>query len=77
MRERHNQKYWNKTKRIKTAISRNPKVTNKPLYVSKISDFIKEYKRIKSVSKTSKKKIQEKHFTTLENIEKISQTKED
>ena len=77
MRERHNQKYWNKTKRIKTAISRNQKVINKPLYVSKISDFIKEYKRIKSVSKTSKKKMQEKHFTTLENIEKISQTKED
>ena len=73
-----NPNYWNyNIRRIKTAQTRNLKVINKPLYVSKISDFIKEYKRIKSVSKKSKKRMQEKHFTTMENIEKISKTKED
>ena len=78
MKERQNPNYWNNnTRRIKTAGSRNTKVINKPLYVSKISDFVKEYKRIKSVSKKSKKRMQDKHFTTMENIEKISKTKED
>ena len=73
-----NPNYWNNNiRRIKTAQTRNTKVINKPLYVSKISDFIKEYKRIKSVSKKSKKRMQENHFTTMDNIEKISKTKED
>ena len=78
MKEKKNPAYWNyNIKRLNTAGNRNHKIINKPLYVSKISDFIKEYKRIKSVSKKAKKRMREKHFTTLENIDKISQTKED
>ena len=75
LKERRNPAYWNTNiKRLKTAGHR---VINKPLYISRISDFIKEYKRIKSTSKNSKKKMRENHFTTYENIDKISKTKED
>ena len=77
-KDKQNPKYWNNNnKRVKTAGSRNTKVINKPLYIAKISDFVKEYKRIKSVSKKSKKRMEERHFTTMENIEKISKIKEE
>lgn len=76
LKEKKNPAYWN-TKRLKTAESRNHKVINKPLYVAKISDFVNEYKRIKSVSKSAKKRMIEKHYTTLENIDKISKIKEE
>ena len=78
MNMRKNPVYWNNNiKRIKTARNRNHKVLNKPLYVTKISDFVKEFNRIKTLSKSAKKRMQEKHFTTLDNIDKITQTKED
>ena len=78
LKEKRNPKYWNNNvKRLNTAGNRTNKIINKPLYVSKISDFIKEYKRIKSVSKSTRKRMREKHFTTLDNIEKISKTKEE
>ena len=78
MRERRNPAYWNTNiKRLQTAGNRIHRVINKPLYISKISDFIKEYKRIKSVSKCAKKRMKEEHFTTFENIDKISKIKED
>ena len=78
MKEKRNPAYWNTNiKRLKTAGNRIHRVINKPLYISKISDFIKEYKRIKSVSKSAKKRMKEEHFTTFENIDKISKIKED
>ena len=78
IKKKRNPAYWNNNiKRLDTTGSKNHKVINKPLYVAKISDFIKEYQRIKSVSKSAKKRMREKHLTTLESIDKISQTKED
>ena len=78
IKEKINFKYWNNNiRRINTAGNRNLKVINKPLYVSKISDFIKEFKRIKSASKKVKKRMREEHLTTLDNIEKICKIKED
>jgi hypothetical protein len=78
IKEKKNPTYWNNNmKRARTAENRKVKVINKPIYVSKISDFVKEYNRIKSVSNKVKKRMREKHLTTLENIDKISKTKED
>lgn len=75
-----NPAFWNyNMRRVKTpgfrAISN--KVINKPLYTTKIGDLVKEYNRIKSVSRKSKKRMREKHFTTFENIDKIITVKED
>jgi hypothetical protein len=76
--EKKNPNYWNNNiKRLNTAGNRNHKVINKPLYVSKISDFVKEYNRIKSLSRSAKRRMRERHFTTLDNIDKISKIKED
>ena len=62
LKEKRNPKYWNNNvKRLNTAGNRTNKIINRPLYVSKISDFIKEYKRIKSVSKSTRKRMREKH----------------
>ena len=78
IKEKRNPAYWNNNmRRMNTAGNRKHKVINKPIYVAKISDFIKEYNRIKSTSKNTRKRLREKHFTTLENIDKISKTKED
>ena len=78
MNIRKNPAYWNNNiKRINTAGNRNHKVINKPLYVTKISDFVKEFNRIKTLSKSAKRRMREKHFTTMDNIDKISKTKED
>lgn len=78
MNIRKNPAYWNNNiKRINTAGNRNHKVINKPLYVTKISDFVKEFNRIKTLSKSAKRRMREKHFTTMDNIDKISQIKED
>ena len=78
MKEKRNPAYWNDNiKRVHTAKNRNLKVINKPIYVSKISDFVNEFNRIKYISNKSKKRMKERHFTTMENIDKISKTKED
>ena len=48
MKEKKNPAYWNNNiKRVHTSENRKIKVINKPLYVSKISDFVNEYNRIK------------------------------
>ena len=77
--KKKNSVYWNNNiKRLYSAVSRNNhKVINKPLYVTKISDFVKEFHRIKSVSKSAKKRMKEKHLTTMDNINKISKIKEE
>ena len=72
MKEKRNPAYWNDNiKRVHTAKNRNLKVINKPIYVSKISDFVNEFNRIKYISNKSKKRMKERHFTTMENIDKI------
>ena len=78
--KKRNPIFWNNNmRRVQTpgfrAISN--KVINKPLYTTKIGDLVKEFHRIKSVAKKSKKRMREKHLTTLENIDKIIGVKED
>ena len=76
-----NPKYWNNNfMRAKTAGHRcsiATKVKNKPFYSNKIEDLIKEYNRIKSSTRKSKKKMKENLFITLGNIDKIASIKED
>ena len=73
--------YWNNNyKRAQTAghrCSTATKVKNKPFYANKIEDLIKEYNRIKSSTRKSKKKMKENLFITVGNIDKIASIKED
>ena len=72
--------FWNNSiKRVQTAGFRKitNKVTNKPLYITKIVDLVKEYHRIKSVSKNSRIRMREQHLTNIKNIDKIVNVKED
>ena len=76
-----NPKYWNNNfKRAQTAGHRRStayKVKHKPFYANKIEDLIKEYSRIKSSTRKSKKKMKENLYITLGNIDKIASIKED
>ena len=80
-RQKKNPKYWNNNfKRAQTAghrCSTAYKVKNKPFYANKIEDLIKEYNRIKSSTRKSKKKMKENLYITLGNIDKIASIKED
>ena len=72
--------FWNNSiKTVQTAGFRKitNKVTNKPLYITKIVDLVKEYHRIKSVSKNSRIRMREQHLTNIKNIDKIVNVKED
>ena len=78
--KRKNPLYWSdKYKRLNTAGHRTSsnKVINKPLYITKIGDLVKEYNRIKSETKNSSIRLKEKHMITNDEIEKIVKIKED
>ena len=78
--KKRNPIFWNNNmKRVQTAGFRaiSNKVTNKPLYTTKIGDLVREFNRIKSVSKKSKIRMREKHLTTINEIDKIAGIKED
>ena len=78
--KKRNSKYWNNNmRRVHTAGFRaiSNKVANKPLYTTKIGDFVKGYNRIKTISKKAKKKMIEKPMTSMEDIDKIIKVKED
>ena len=78
--KKRNPIFWNNNmKRVQTAGFRaiSNKVTNKPLYTTKIGDLVREFNRIKSVSKKSKIRMREKHLTTINEIDKIARIKED
>ena len=55
----------------------NLKVINKPIYTSKIIDFINEYNRIKKNIKKLNINYKEKHFSTFKKIDHILEIKED
>ena len=79
-KQKWNPIYWNRNrKKIHTAGFRafSNQVRNEPLYITKISDLIKEYNRIKSSTKRSKKNIEEKLFNTYNNLNEIMKIKED
>ena len=59
-------------KRVKTS-----KVRNMPIYIAKITDFVKKYRRIKSKNKIIKLKRKENHWSTYSDIEKAFDIKED
>ena len=78
--KKRNPLFWNNNmQRLHTAGFRaiSNKVTNKPLYTTKIGDLVKEYNRIKTLSKKSKRRMRDKHLTTMEDIDKIVDVKED
>ena len=78
--KKKNPTFWNNNmKRVQTAGFRaiSNKVTNKPLYTTKIGDLVREFNRIKSLSKKSKIRMREKHLTTINEIDKIAGIKED
>ena len=80
MRKKKNPLYWNTNiKRLSTAGCRtiSKKVINKPFYVNKIGDFVREYNRIKSATKKSRIAIRENPIGNNNEIEKIFKTKED
>ena len=75
-----NPTFWNNNmKRVQTAGFRaiSNKVKNKPLYTTKIGDLVREFNRIKSLSKKAKIRMKEKHLTTINKIDKIAKIKED
>ena len=78
--KKRNPLFWNNNmQRVHTAGFRaiSNKVTNKPLYTTKIGDLVKEYNRIKTLSKRAKRRMRDKHLTTMEDIDKIVGVKED
>ena len=81
LQKQKNPNYWNNNfQRAQTSRNRcsdSTKVKNKPFFANKIEDFIKEYNRIKSSTRRSKKKMKENLFITLGKIDKIASIKED
>lgn len=79
--KKRNSKFWNKNygKRVKTASFRkiNNKVSNKPLYTTKITDLVKNFKRIKSATKMTKNNLRENHITTFKQIDDVVSIREE
>ena len=66
--KKRNPIFWNNNMRkVRTAGFKkiSNKVTNKPLYITKISDLVKEYNKIKINSKNSRIKMKEQHLTNI------------
>ena len=80
IKKQKNPTYWNTNiRRAQTPRfpSTKRKVKNKPFRPTKIEDLIKQYNRIKSITSKSKRRMEERHLTTLGDIDKIMNIKED
>ena len=80
IKKQKNPAFWNTNiRRAQTPglRSTNKKLKNKPFRQIKIEDLIKQYNRIKSTTSKSKRRMEERHFTTLGDIDKIMNVKED
>lgn len=68
----------NNKRTFRSAFKKSPvKIKNMPLYTTKIDDIMKEYYRIKKMSKLTKMRYKETHLLTFKEIDKTIKVKED